>query len=161
MIFLIGIVCLSFISPAILWLLNIAVKSKLKKISNIQEFKKHIKIRAALKWFKAETNYPIAEIINDLVQMKEKYIRRQPSFSFTLVIVLFGVYLVLAQNIVDFYIRIKTGQVMMHKDILMESLTLIALSIWISGVLFYKLSVSRLNIFIDKVKEFENCGNAK
>ena len=161
MIFLIGIVVLSFILPFTLWLLNVAAKSKLAKINDIHEFKKHIKIRAAIKWNKSEANYPNTEIVNDLVQMKEKYLKKQPPFVFTLVIIFFGMYLVLAQNIFDFYARVKTGQAMIHKDILVESLTLISLSIWISGVLFYKLSVSRLDMFINKIKGFENSGNAK
>ncbi len=156
-------IILPYFLPLIFLIVIIVEKSKLSKIADIQEFKEKIKmlvknrkLSAIKKWFKPGDAFTTIEIINRLVQEKEKLNKGIRRFSIALFVLFFGVYVSLVENIGNYYIKVKIGYEIPLTFPKVETLTLIALSAWIAGVFCLKLFLYRINMYLKKIKELED-----
>lgn len=155
---------LPFFLPLLSLFVIMVEKSKLAKITTIQEFKKNIKMLTTKRWFiklKRGDDFTTTELMSR-IQEKESQMNKVMRHSFTAIAIpLFGVYVSLIKVIGNYYIKVKIDYEIPLTFPKAETLTLIALSVWISVVLCLKLFVYRTNMFIKKMKELESISSYK
>ncbi len=155
-------IILPFFFPLVYLPLIIVERSKLSKITNIQEFKDNIriwvknrKIPVIKKWFKRGDTLTTTEIMDRIRKEEEKLKEAIRYFFIALAFPLFGVYVSLIKVVGNYYIKVKTDYVIPHTFPKAEAFTLIALSVWIGVVLCLKLFHYRINMYLKKIKELE------
>ncbi len=162
---------LSFLLPLILWVHNIMDKLKLSRIDSFEKFREKMKWRILqgkklfkpATWFKPAT-FTIEEIIKEFMKMEEKLQRKLFNIiinKITLPFIIFGIYVLLAKNIGYYYIKLKTGYEISREFEVGEVFYLVLVSLWIAFVLFRKLAIYRINMFLKKFKEFQDKGKQK
>lgn len=161
---------LVFLFPFGLWLHNILDKAKLLRINSFEEFKEKMKLRMLpdkklfkpASWFRP-TALTLEEIMKEFMKMEEK-LKKSKIIRFLFIvmpiIIYFAFYVSLSDNIGHYYIKLKTGyeisQEEYFKEILRDVIFLVLLSLWIAFVLFHKLAIHRINIFLKKFEEFKD-----
>ncbi len=151
--------------PLLLWIHNIYDRLTILKVNSFEKFKEKMKWRILpdkklfdpSTWFKPVT-YTIQDLEKEFVKMEKKLNKKifdifnKVGISF----IIFGAYVLLAKNIGYYYIKLKIGYEVPRKFALGEVFYLMFLSIWVALVLFRKLAIYRINMFIKKLKEFKN-----
>lgn len=169
--FAITLSVLIFFFPLLLWLHNIYDRLTILRVDSFEKFKEKMKWRIwpAKKMFKPTTwfkpvIYTIEDFENSFIEMEEK-LKKGHLFNITIKIglafILFSFYVTLAKDIEYYYIKLKTGYKMSREYPLREVLSLVLLSLWIALVLFRRLALYRLNMFLKKFREFKNSEQLK